>query len=242
MSKFRLNLVLPCFNPLEGWEIRVYQHLNRLQSLLPDTDIEPILVNDGSQYGVEEKHFAYLKKHFPQIQNVSYTENQGKGFAVREGFRRASAPYILFTDIDFPYEEADFIRMYRKLQSENIDILVGVRQADYYQQTPWYRALISRFLKYLIRKFLPVKISDTQGGLKGFNQKGKQILLKTTINRYLFDLELITIASKTKGIVMEGMPVELRRDVSFASLSWAILRREFLNLLKIFFQKISDGS
>jgi hypothetical protein len=33
------------------------------------------------------------------------------------------------------------------------------------------------------------------------------------------------------------MPVELRKDVQFASLSIVIIRREFLNLLKIFFSK-----
>lgn len=237
MSKIRLNLILPCFNPLDGWEIRVCQHLTRLQTQLHETAIEPILINDGSNSGVTPKHFEYIKEHFPSIQIIQYNENQGKGFAVREGFKLATAPYLIFTDIDFPYIEADFIKMYRKLQKEDTDILVGIRQADYYQQTPWYRAIISKVLKYLIGQFLNVKITDTQGGLKGFSQKGRHILLKTTINRYLFDLEIIKLASNTKGIKMEAMPVELRKDVQFASLSWVIIRREFINLLKIFFSK-----
>jgi hypothetical protein len=36
---------------------------------------------------------------------------------------------------------------------------------------------------------------------------------------------------------MEAMPVELRKDVQFASLSWVILKREFLNFVKIYFSK-----
>lgn len=237
MSKKRLNLILPCFNPIQGWEIRVCKHLISLQILLDDTIIEPILINDGSISGVEQKHFDYIKEKFPPVHIIQYAENQGKGFAVREGFKIATAPFIIFTDIDFPYIEADFIQLYRKLQSGDIDILVGIRQADYYQQTPWYRAIISKLLKYIIGNFLSVKITDTQGGLKGFSQQGRQILLKTTINRYLFDLEIIKIGSNTNGIKMEAMPVELRKDVQFASLSMVIIRREFLNLLKIFFSK-----
>lgn len=237
MSKTRLNLILPCFNPLIGWEIRVCQHLTRLQSQLQDAIIEPILINDGSTRGVEEKHFDYLKEHFPTMQIIHYPDNQGKGFAVREGFKLSTAQYIIFTDIDFPYIEADVIKMYRKLQKEDIDILIGIRQVDYYLQTPWYRALISKLLKFLIGHFLNVKITDTQGGLKAFSQKGREILLKTTINRYLFDLEIVKIASNTPGLIMEAMPVELRKDVQFASLSWVIIRREFLNLIKIFFSK-----
>jgi glycosyltransferase involved in cell wall biosynthesis len=237
MSKKHLNLILPCFNPIQGWEIRVCKHLESLEIQLHDTIIEPVLINDGSISGVEKKHFDYIKEKFPAVHIIQYTENQGKGFAVREGFKLATAPFIIFTDIDFPYVEADFIQLYRKLQGGNIDILVGVRQADYYQQTPWYRAFISKLLKYIIGNFLNVKITDTQGGLKGFSQQGRQILLKTSINRYLFDLEIIKIASNTKGIKMESMPVKLRKDVQFASLSIVIIRREFLNLLKIFFSK-----
>lgn len=237
MSSTRLHLILPCFNPIKDWEIRVCQHIESLQLVLNDVSIEPIIINDGSVTGVEKKHVDYIKKKIPAIQMIEYTENQGKGFAVREGFKLATAEFIIFTDIDFPYIEVDFVRLFRKLQNEEVDILVGIRQADYYQQTPVYRAVISKLLKFFIGRFLQVKITDTQGGLKGFSQKGRHILLKTTVNRYLFDLEIIKIASHTKGIKMEGMPVELRKDVQFASLSWVILKREFLNLVKIYFSK-----
>lgn len=237
MSSTRLHLILPCFNPIKDWEIRVCQHLESLQLILSDISIEPILINDGSVVGVEQKHIVYIKERIPAIQMIEYSENQGKGFAVREGFKLATAEYIIFTDIDFPYIEADFVKLFRKLQNEEVDILVGIRQADYYQQTPWYRAAISRLLKFFIGKFLNVKITDTQGGLKGFSQKGRQILLKTTVNRYLFDLEIIKLASNTIGIKMEAMPVELRKDVQFASLSWVILKREFFNFVKIYFSK-----
>ena len=237
MSDHRLNLILPCFNPINGWEIRVCQHLASLQKQLDDSVIEPIFINDGSVKGVEQAHLTYLKEKIPHIKIIQYQDNQGKGYAVREGFRQADAPYILFTDIDFPYLESDLIRLYKKLCTEKIDILVGIRQADYYKQTPWYRAFISKMLKLIIGRFLKVKITDTQGGLKGFSRKGREILLKTTINRYLFDLEIIKIASRSKDIKLESMPVELRKEVQFASLNWVILKREFFNLLKIFFSK-----
>lgn len=237
MPTSRLHLILPCFNPIKDWEMRVCQHIESLQCILYDVSIEPIIINDGSVTGVEKKHIEYIKDRIPSIQIIEYIENQGKGFAVREGFKMATAEFIIFTDIDFPYVESDFVKLFRKLQNEEVDILVGIRQADYYQQTPWYRALISRLLKFFIGWFLKVKITDTQGGLKAFSQKGRQLLLKTTVNRYLFDLELIKLASNNKGIKMKTMPVALRKDVQFASLSWVILKREFFNLIKIYFSK-----
>ncbi|MDP4852229.1 MAG: glycosyltransferase, partial [Saprospiraceae bacterium] len=103
MSITRLHLILPCFNPIKDWEIRVCHHLESLQLILSDISIEPILINDGSVVGVEQKHIEYIKERIPAIQMIEYSENQGKGFAVREGFKLATAEFIIFTDIDFPY-------------------------------------------------------------------------------------------------------------------------------------------
>ena len=97
MSITRLHLILPCFNPIKDWEIRVCQHLESLQLILSDTSIEPILINDGSVTGVEQKHIDYIKKRIPAIQMIEYSENHGKGFAVRDQqrFRRYWKPVSL---------------------------------------------------------------------------------------------------------------------------------------------------
>ena len=78
MSISRLHLILPCFNPIKDWEMRVCQHLESLQLILSDISIEPILINDGSVMGVEKKHFDYIKERIPAIQMIEYIENQGK--------------------------------------------------------------------------------------------------------------------------------------------------------------------
>ena len=61
MSITRLHLILPCFNPIKDWEIRVCQHLESLQVILSDISIEPNLINDGIVIGVEQKHIDYIK-------------------------------------------------------------------------------------------------------------------------------------------------------------------------------------
>jgi len=233
MTRHRLSIVLPCYNPSPGWDERVISHLASLQEKLPDTRLEPVIVNDGSTIGVADWHFRHLEACIPGIRILSYPLNRGKGYALREGFREAEAPHMVFTDIDFPYLEEDFLRLYTKLREEGTDVLVGVRQPDYYRQTPWYRALISRMLKTFIALFLGVQENDTQGGLKGFSIKGRELLLETTVDRYLFDLELIRMASRRSDVLMDSLAVRLRPEVKFASLSWVILRRECWNLIKI---------
>lgn len=52
----RLHLILPCFNPIKDWEMRVCQHIESLQSILNDVSLEPIIINDGSVSGVEKAY------------------------------------------------------------------------------------------------------------------------------------------------------------------------------------------
>ncbi|MBK7037383.1 MAG: hypothetical protein IPH42_13850 [Bacteroidetes bacterium] len=81
-----------------------------------------------------------------------------------------------------------------------------------------------------------LKISDTQCGLKGFNKKGKDIFLKTTINRYLFDLEFIFLVSRQKEVSMVPVEIELKENIQFSSMRTGILLSEGFNFLKIFFK------
>ena len=99
-----------------------------------------------------------------------------------------------------PYEEKSLLEVARLLTSENADVVAGVRADTYYEGVPADRRRISRFLRWMLRTFLGVKVTDTQCGLKGFNQKGREIFLQTTINRFLFDLEFIFLASNDKQI------------------------------------------
>jgi glycosyltransferase involved in cell wall biosynthesis len=229
----KVDLILPCFNPLPGWSDNLLQSFQRLQSLAPDFQFRIILVNDGSVRHVEEAHFAQLAKKLPAFIPLSYAENRGKGHAIRRGAALADAPYVVFTDIDFPYQEEDLIAMVQKLAQESADIVVGVRAGNYYHNAPPWRVLISKTLKLMIRSLLQVKITDSQGGLKGFSQQGLELLRSTQIDRYLFDLELIKLASRRNDIKMLPLVVHLKPQVVFAPVGLAILRREFRNFLKV---------
>ena len=98
------------------------------------------------------------------------------------------------------------------------------------------RKFISKILRTGSKNILRLKISDTQCGLKGFNKKGKNIFLKTTIDRYLFDLEFIFLVSRQKEVSMIPVEIELRENIQFSSMRTGILLSEGFNFLKIFFK------
>lgn len=233
----KVDIILPCYNPIPGWSDNILSSYQHLQTLAPELELRIILVNDGSTRNVSEQDFDKLAAALPHFHPIQYTQNRGKGYAIRCGAAVADAPLVLFTDIDFPYLEEDVLTMVQQLQHTHADIMVGVRAGNYYQNAPLWRVFISKMLKLMIRTLLRVKITDSQGGLKGFSQKGLAVLKSTQIDRYLFDLELIKLASHRKDIDLQPLVVNLKPHVVFAPVGMRILRREFSNFLKVLFMR-----
>lgn len=242
MAYSTLDIVLPCYNPQPGWEEKIITVFKELCTRLPDIQLSLILVNDGSEKNITEKETDRIKKSIHYFQYISYPENKGKGFALREGVRHTQADIVIYTDIDFPYTTDSILRIWQPLAAGDTDIAAGVSDASYYAAAPYRRKLISKMLRFLSTVFLRLKISDTQRGLKGFNTRGKVLFLQTTINRYLFDLEFIYLASKKKHhLSLRAVPVELKEGVVFSKMKPATLAAEGLNFLKLFFRSILGG-
>jgi len=233
MSKPALDIVLPCYNPQEGWTNSIVQSLGKIQGTLSDTSIRLIVVNDGSSKEIKSD-LDFLQRKIPALIIESYLDNKGKGFAVRTGVARAEADKVIYTDIDFPYEENGFLSIYDSLQKNQCDVALGIRDEKYYENVPPARRFISKLLKSIIRLTLRTPTADTQAGLKGFNKKGREVFLKTTINRYLFDLEFIWLAAKQKDLRIACIPVKVKEGVLFRKMHFSILLTEAWNFLKIF--------
>lgn len=236
MARQTLDIVLPCYNPPQGWTAGAIAAVAKLVAALPETDLNIILVNDGSSRGLTEEHLHQLRQGLPSFSYIDSTPNMGKGFALRKGAEAANADFVIYTDVDFPYQEESLLRVFATLQDGKSDVVAGVRDAAYYTNVPPARRRISRLLRWMLRTFLRLQITDTQCGLKGFNRKGKALFLTTTINRFLFDLEFIFLASNDADIRLAPAEVELKPDIVFSKVNPRVLLNEAFNFMKIFFR------
>lgn len=227
-----LSLVIPCYNPSENWEKELVQHANGFAAFIQH-DFKLVLVNDASTKGINEASVQFIRDNLPDFQFISYNKNRGKGHALRCGVETINEGLILYTDIDFPYEYASMKAIWMSLKEGN-DIAVGTRNDVYYENTPKKRTLISKILRFVLRRIFRLPITDTQCGLKGFNQQGKKIFLKTRIERFLFDMEFIALASRDKEIRMEPVAVSLRSNIQFSKMNAKILITESVNLFRIY--------
>lgn len=237
MNEYFLDLVLPCYNPPEGWEDNIIQQVRALKLALPGLRLQVIIVNDGSSNPGVEEDASSIQRELGEVIYIAHHENQGKGQALRTGVALSNSPICIYTDIDFPYTLDSLVEIYRKLASGETDIAVGIKNKAYYKSVPPLRRLISRALRAMSGLFLGLSITDTQCGLKGFNQRGKTLFLQTTIMRYLGDLEFILLADRDPSVRMKAVPIELRPGIVFRSVNMNILWAEGLNFLKIWLKK-----
>lgn len=193
-----------------------------------------VLVNDGSERNIDQQKIHSIRDRLGNFSYQSYAVNKGKGYATRCGVKAADSEFVIYTDIDFPYRDEDLALVYNSLLGGS-DLVIAKRSAQYYQQISKRRTWISQKFKGLVKLLFRIPTTDTQAGLKGLSQVGKNVLLQTTINRYLFDLELVKLSARADIKIVE-IPVELKDGVELSDVSYKILFTELFNLIKIFFR------
>jgi dolichyl-phosphate beta-glucosyltransferase len=173
---------------------------------------ELIFVDDGSTDGCGEAFAAeWIEEN---VKLISYKENRGKGYAVRQGMLAATGDVIVFTDCDNAYGTAVIEEIYKRFLLSDADIIVGSRNIgkDGYAGYTFIRRVASKTYIRLINAiagFGKYRLSDSQCGFKGFRRDAaKKIFSLCEVDRFAFDLEAIMIGGKL-GCKFAEMPVKI---------------------------------
>lgn len=233
--KKTLDLVHPIFNPKKGWSDDLLYYFNQFKEpIRNEFEIQLVLVNDGSSKGVASVDIESLQNQIENLTYIALPVNQGKGAALRKAMESCHSDLIIYTDFDYPYQLQNMWDMLHKLNEQKSDIVVGVRDEQYYDELPWQRMIFSLSLKVMNYLFFPrLKVKDTQSGLKGFNQKGKELFMKTKIAAFLFDMEFLVLASKNQDITVDWIYLQVREGVQFSGMKFKTVLIELVNFLSI---------
>ncbi|MFT4602205.1 MAG: glycosyltransferase involved in cell wall biosynthesis [Arenicella sp.] len=232
-----LSILLPCYNPPEGWEKQVVKSMDIIKKELKSKvdEVHLVIVNDGSSSNCTQEQQDYITTNVTDSQFVNYEENRGKGYALRQGVKVIKTNYTVYTDIDFPYHEESVLAIANTLLN-GASVALGHRGKEYYKKTPWFRKVVSKTLRWVLKTFLRLPTDDSQCGLKGYDQIGASVFLTTRIDRFLFDLEFIKLAARKK-LKIEKVNVELKPNVVFSKVNTRVLLIEFGNFIKVLFRK-----
>ena len=207
------------------------------EAIPAETTIHTYLVNDGSKSGIRQEDIQLLEREIGGFTYIDSEVNQGKGGALRDAVRQTTGKWVIYTDADYPYIMANAVEMFRLLSTDAADVVVGVRDEQYYDQLPLGRKIFSLSLKVMNYLFFPqLKVKDTQSGLKGFNQKGKEVFLKTRIPAFLFDMEFLVLASKRSDIRIQWIYVQAREGIVFSTMRAKTILTELYNFISILFR------
>ena len=206
-----LSIILPTYKGAGILKNQLPAFINFLEE--KNIEHEIIVVDDGSNDNGETKEAA-TKLGCIYLENV---RNTGKGSAVRKGILMAKGDYCIFTDIDIPFHYEAFTRFIDFLEKKDFDIVVGDRnlpESSYYTKISPIRKLGSDIFSAIVSRIFTAGLYDTQCGMKGFKKEiAKDLFSVSKINRFAFDVELISIAVK-RAYTIKRLPVSLRSNES----------------------------
>jgi glycosyltransferase involved in cell wall biosynthesis len=231
----RIDIVLPCYNPGSDWHSELISFSDFTGAKYA---LSFIIVDDGSANGRVTPGIDEIKARGIPVQLISLGINRGKGFALRQGVKAAEAPFILYTDIDFPFTNESVAEVLATLVTGRHNIVAGFRGGNYYSNSSsWFRKWLSQAFRFFLKRALRLPVTDTQCGLKAFDRKGREKFLATTIDRYLFDFEFIYSSVKDRTVRTAAVPVKLKEGVVFTSMRTKILLQESANLIRVLLKK-----
>lgn len=232
MQNYDLSIVLPVYKPEPGWIEKFIGNIHKVKECLSSyAKVEFIVINDGEPSDEMTHEFEYLTTYRNDMSFLSYEKNRGKGYALRKGIAIAKGPMIIFTDFDFPYAYENIVSVYKRLL-EGYDVVIGNREKGYYGKLPLKRKLLSKAANILSKYLLGLPFRDLQSGLKGFNHRGKEIILRTNIDGYLMDTEFVNYAYRSSCNI-NAVDVSLRDGISFSELRGSVIGKELNNFLFI---------
>jgi glycosyltransferase involved in cell wall biosynthesis len=157
------------------------------------------------------KGIAMTDEH---VRIISYTPNRGKGYAVRQGVLHSHGYAVIFLDGDLDISP-DLIKHYVERLSTSDLVIASKRHPESSVRIPRSRAFLSRAFNFLVKVTIGIAQTDSQAGFKaGKGDIMRTIFRNLSIDRYAFDVELLTIASILHLKVQE-MPVTMKIERRF---------------------------
>lgn len=123
MSSRVISIVVPCYNESKTLETIIARVLVADVSGL---EREVIIVDDGSRDDSVNIAKSLAERH-PNIRVLEHSVNQGKGAALRTGFKAATGEIILVQDADLEYSPSDYPRLLAPILDDRADVVYGSR-------------------------------------------------------------------------------------------------------------------
>jgi glycosyltransferase involved in cell wall biosynthesis len=197
---FVLSVVIPVYNE----EKTIHEILRRVRAVPIRKQI--IIVDDCSKDGTRQILHG-MEGSEPDLTVVYHEVNQGKGAAVRTGFKHATGQVVIVQDADLEYEPEQFPELLQPIIEGRADVVFGSRfVGETHRVLYFWHSVANKGLTLLSNMFTNLNLTDMEVCYKLFKREIIQgITLKS--NRFGFEPE---VTAKVARFKMRGENGELR--------------------------------
>lgn len=178
-----LSVVIPVYN-----ERKTIQEILRRVRAVP-VKKQIIVVDDCSNDGTREI-LKQLEDQAEDLIVVYHVINQGKGAALRTGFREATGDIVIVQDADLEYDPEQYPQLIQPIVEDLADVVYGSRFiGETHRVLYFWHSLANKFLTLLSNMFTNLNLTDMEVCYKVFRREVIQgIKLKS--DRFGFEPEV----------------------------------------------------
>ena len=192
----KLSVIIPCFNEVNT--------IGEILSAVKNSGVENleiIIVDDCSTDGTKKFLESINDKN---IKIIFHEKNQGKGAALKRGFREADGDICIVQDADLEYDPKEYKLMIEPILNDKADVVFGSRfqSGRPHRVVYFWHRLGNGFLTLLSNIFTDLNLSDMETCYKAFKTEIiKSIEIKE--NRFGFEPEITAKISKKNLRIFE---------------------------------------
>ena len=196
MKEYRLSIIVPCYNEENTLEILINKVLQQSEI------IQEIIIIDDKSTDKSRDIILKISKNKNKVKYFFKEKNEGKGSALKVGFRMATGNLVLIQDADLEYDPNEYSKLLKPFKESNADVVYGSRflGGDMVRLHFFWHYLANKILTFLCNFITNLNMSDMETGykvikseyLKNINLKEKsfgiepELTIKLAKNKLIF--------------------------------------------------------
>jgi glycosyltransferase involved in cell wall biosynthesis len=220
----RLSILIPCYNEEKNIEELLNMVLRAY--IPPNWEKEIIVIDDGSTDKTKDILNKYKQRHENILKIVFKDKNEGKGAAIKEGFKYVTGDYILLQDADLEYNPSDYKKLLEPIDKNEAQIVIGVRNFNSFRLFYFGGIVLTKIFNF----FIGSNFSDNATCYKVFPTNLIKNLLSYKENNFVFDNVCISYELFKSGLQIKEVKISYNPRIEGKKIK---IKDGFLVLLKI---------
>jgi glycosyltransferase involved in cell wall biosynthesis len=195
-ARMKLTIVIPCYN-----ELRTIDQILEAVRRSPYPNKEIIVVDDCSVDGTREKLKSEIEPSGRVDRVIYHDRNQGKGAALRTGFRYAGGDIVIVQDADLEYDPNEYPRMVEPIVSGNADVVFGSRfvGSEAHRVLYFWHRVGNNMLTLLSNMLTDLDLTDMETCYKAFRREVIQSI-EIEESRFGFEPEITAKVARRRDL------------------------------------------